>query len=144
MDRFISKNPAFIGTIMVVVSVLTGLVIGFILELLDLDFNSSSFIAGVVSATIVGQIYTGKYREVMPKNLAKQASLVYILIESVFAVLFFLYVGYLVENPGVIAVGVIGFALIIYFLFPWLIRKGGENYLKAIEKNEAKQSSKKE
>lgn len=140
MNRLISKNPAYIGVVMVIISVLMGITIGVILELLNLEFNTSSFVAGVVAATIIGQLYAGRYAEVMPKKLAKQSTLIYILIESVFAGLFFLYTGILQDEPGLMLAGVLGFGAIVYIIFPWLIRKGGENYLKAQEKARKKKA----
>ncbi len=135
------REPWVVAVLLFVISAVIGLIFFAVVEFLNLGSTSLSSISGLIGAMIVGQVYVGCFKEVMPKKVRKKVAMIYLAIQIVLGFLYGLILRPelvldsrdLLFFSGLLVVIAILYSLAVY----WMLGLGGKSYLKALEKREA-------
>ena len=136
MDKTLLKKSWILAGLLLVTNIVLGLLILTIVEFFKIGSPGISGIAGIIGAMFVGQIYTVIFKEIMPKKLKINVTVVYILTQIVLGSLLYIFV---LDVPNyLLFFGIlVGFSLLYSLLIYWMLGSGGKAYLKALQKREA-------
>jgi len=132
MDKNLLKNLWILAGLLLAINIGLGLIIIVIVERLKIGSSNISNIAGLVAAMIVGQIYAKNFKEVMPKQLRLNVTIIYTVITMILELLYlYLVLGFL----DALSLGIlIGLSLIYSLFIYWMLGLGGKSYLKVSER----------
>ena len=88
MDKNLLKNLWILAGLLLAINIGLGLIIIVIVEFLKIGSSNISNIAGLVAAMIVGQIYAKNFKEVMPKQLRLNVTIIYTVITMILELLY--------------------------------------------------------
>lgn len=135
MNKLITKNPIQIAFVSVVLNIILGVILIWILEILNIKNSSTTFLS-FISIIIVGQMYGMKYKEVPDKRLLKQTSLYFTLMQFLISAVYLYYfrteLG--LTDTSLILVVLLVTVIIFYLLYAWVFKFGAENIIKVMEK----------
>jgi len=96
MDKNLLKNLWILAGLLLAINIGLGLIIIVIVEFLKIGSSNISNIAGLVAAMIVGQIYAKNFKEVMPKQLRLNVTIIYTVITMILELVYlYLVLGFL-------------------------------------------------
>ncbi len=135
MDKTLFKKSWILAGLLLVINIILGLIILAVVEFFNIGSSSISGIAGILGAMLVGQIYTMNFKEIMPKKLRINVTIIYILAQMVLGSLYIFVLG--VSNYLLFFGILIGVSLFYSLFIYWMLGSGGKTYLKALQKREA-------
>ncbi len=142
MNKELLKKPWILTLLLLGISIVLGLLLSVIIDFFGLGSTGMSSVSSIVGAMIVGQIYAANFKELMPKKLRINVTIIYNSIQFVLGFLlglilfpeivleissFFLFLGIL-----------LGFCVLFSFVIYFMLGTGGKAYLKSTEKRSRK------
>lgn len=141
MKNIINKNPLQLAVLVTIFSIIIGLITALILDILNLDFESSGTIAGIAGCITIGGMYAEKYGEIIPDHIRNRVALYYIGFQFLIAIVVFKSFGLLDDNVVIKLIGLVLISAFLFLIYRWLLKSGGKNHLKALEKRKRRKSS---
>lgn len=135
MNKMLFKNAWILAGLLLVINIILGLIIFAIVEFFNIGDLRISGVAGILGAMTVGQIYTMKFKEVMPKKMRINVTLIYILAQMLLGSLYIFILS--VSNYPLFFGTLIGFSLFYSLFIYWMLGVGGKTYLQALQKRKA-------
>ncbi len=131
-ERSKVKNAWILAGLLFGITILVSLLLWGIEVVILGDDGVLASISGIISAMIVGMIYSTQTKEVMPQELRKKVTMIYILPQIILGIIYLL----LVRNDNLTFIlFLLGISLIVAAaLTYWLLHSGGKMYLKGFEK----------
>lgn len=128
MNKDLLKKSGILAGILLLI----GIILEGILFLIGswLDIRYIAILSGIFAAYFVGQIYTSKFKEIMPKKLRLKVSSIVILIQLVLSILYGLFMDLELRLWLIISIIV---SIIYFFLVYWSLGRAGKIYLNIIK-----------
>ncbi len=139
MDKTLLKNSWILAGLLLVISIILGLIILSVVDFFKLS-SSTSGITIIVGAMLVGQIYVMNFKELMPKKLRINVTIIYVLPQIALVLLYIFILDVPIDYLLFFSI-LIPICLFYSFILYWTLGFGGWIYLKALQKREASKES---
>jgi len=144
MNKNILKNSWVLAGLLILINLILALISLAIEYFIDIGSALASVVS-IISTMVVGQIYAINFKEIMPKKIRINVTLIYLVSNLLVLFLFFSFTEILFPSLSralfVILMMVISLVICLplFFLIYWLLGYGGKSYLKMMEKKAAAQ-----
>jgi len=127
MNKDLLKNKWILAGLLLVIGIIVSLIIWLIIKFIfHSDSTIASAIGGIIGANIVGMIYYSNFKEIMPKTLRRNVTLIYMSLQVLILILVIL-VYYLFLGLGLnYIVFLIILSILILFVYGFIIYHGSK------------------
>jgi len=129
MNKNLLNNSWILAGLLFAISTIVRLIILAVVKFIGMGSATISNIAGLIGAMIVGQIYSMNFKEIMPKRLRINVTIVYIISEMILGISYVLWFGLTKLLLGLLVGLQLFIAIIIYFTLGF----AGKNYIRSLK-----------
>lgn len=139
MNKELLKNSWVLVGILTAITVIIGLIMGVLSEFFKIKIPSVFMVfMTIYGAMIIGQTYTRNFKEIMPKKLRINVTIIYSTIQLVLGLLYIFVLTHtsMWGNQEALLISgiVIGIMLIVSLFIYFMLGYGGKTYFKALRK----------